>query len=215
MKPGLDAFYQFLAQPLRPWSRVALGLLIVPLVLTFTQPLWRISMIAPQYPTGLSLDIYTHKVEGGRQGADVNEINTLNHYIGMAHIDRAALSDLDWLPFAFGALIILTLRAAAIGNVSSLVDLTVIGVYFSLFSLGRFGYRLWVMGHNLDPRAPVTLPGFMPPVFGTKQIANFTVTSLPRLATGFATLFIAGLVVLLAWHLVTGRREALRRAATM
>lgn len=212
MKPGLDAFYQFLAQPLRPWSRLALGLLIVPLALSFTQPLWRISMIAPQYPAGLSLDIYAHKVEGGRQGADVNEINTLNHYIGMARIDRAALSDLDWLPFAFGALIILTLRVAAIGNVSALVDLTVIGVYFSLFSLSRFGYRLWVMGHNLDPRAPVEIPGFMPPLLGTKQIANFTVTSLPRLASGFAAIFVAGLVFLLAWHLVTGRRAAIRRA---
>ena len=61
-------------------------------------------MLAPQYPQGLTLDIYAHKVEGGRNGADIQEINTLNHYIGMKHLDRAQLSDLDWLPFGFGVL---------------------------------------------------------------------------------------------------------------
>lgn len=211
--PGLNAFYEFISHPVRLWSRLALVVLVVPLALTFTQPLWNISMLAPQYPTGLSLDIYTHKVEGGRQGADIQEINTLNHYIGMAHIDRVALSDLDWLPFAFGLLIILALRVAAIGTISSLIDLTVMSVYFSLFALSRFVYRLYLLGHNLDPMAPVKMPGFMPPVFGTKHIANFTVTSLPRMASVYAAVFVLGVAALTVWHLVAGRREAVRRAA--
>ena len=40
-------------------------------------------MFAPQYPDGLRLDIYSHKLEGGSSGQDVKEINVLNHYIGM------------------------------------------------------------------------------------------------------------------------------------
>jgi len=210
MKPGLDAFYEFISHPVRLWSRLALVALAVPLVLTFTQPLWNITMVAPQYPNGLSLDIYTHKVEGGRNGADIQEINTLNHYIGMAHIDRVALSDLDWLPFAFGGLTILALRVAAIGTISSLIDLTVVSLYFSLFAMARFVYRLWLLGHNLDPMAPVKMTPFTPPVFGTEHIANFTVTSLPRLASGYAAVFVVGVCLLTAWHLIIGRREAAR-----
>ena len=213
MKPGLDAFYEFISRPVRLWSRAVLVVLVVPLALTFTQPLWNISMLAPQYPAGLSLDIFTHKVEGGRQGGDIQEINTLNHYIGMAHIDRVALSDLDWVPFAFGGLMILALRVAAIGTISSLIDLTVVSLYFSAFALGRFVYRLWLLGHNLDPTAPMKIAPFTPPVFGTEQIANFTVTSLPRMASVYAAIFVIGVALLTAWHLWSGRREALRRQA--
>ena len=178
MKLALEKFYAFVQQPMHLGARLPLALLVIPLLLTFTAPLWNISMLAPQYPQGLTLDIYAHKVEGGRNGADIQEINTLNHYIGMAPIDRAALSDLDWIPFALGVLAILTLRVAAVGSIRSLIDLTVITAYFSAFSLFRFVYKLWVLGHNLDPKAPVRVAPFMPAVFGTKQIANFTVTSL-------------------------------------
>jgi hypothetical protein len=210
MKNALDKFYAFVQTPLRLRSRILLALLVVPLLLAFTAPLWNISMTAPQYPQGLEIDIFAHKVEGGRDGADIQEINTLNHYIGMAPIDRAALSDLDWIPFAIGVLMILTLRVAAIGNVSALIDLAVMTFYFSLFSLGRFVYKLYVLGHNLDPRAPVTVEPFMPAVFGTKQIANFTVTSLPRLATIYMGIFATGVAALTIWHLWTGRRDARR-----
>ncbi|MFN7940135.1 MAG: hypothetical protein U0X73_00940 [Thermoanaerobaculia bacterium] len=214
MRIPLDKFFHFLATPVRLRARFAIALLIVPLIAAFTQPLWRISMVAPQYPAGLALDIYAHKVEGGRGGNDIQEINTLNHYIGMSKIDRAALSDLDWLPFAIGALVILTLRVAAIGDVRALIDLAVMTGYFTLFSLGRFVYKLYVLGHNLDPKAPVHMDPFMPAIFGTKQIANFTVTSLPRGATVWMALYATGLAAIVVWHLVAGRREAVRRART-
>ncbi|MEO8196189.1 MAG: hypothetical protein ABI689_05660 [Thermoanaerobaculia bacterium] len=212
MKTALEKFFAFVHQPVRIRARILLVLLVVPLALTFTAPLWNISMIAPQYPDGLSLDIYAHKVEGGRNGNDIQEINTLNHYIGMAKIDRAALDDLDWLPFAIGGLVILTLRVAAIGDVGALIDLAVITLYFSLFSLGRFVYKLYTLGHSLDERAPVHIEGFMPAVFGTKQIANFTVTSLPRLASVYVLIFAAGVAALTLWHLIVGRREAVAAA---
>jgi len=210
MKLALEKFYAFVQQPMHLGARLPLALLVIPLLLTFTAPLWNISMLAPQYPQGLTLDIYAHKVDGGRNGADIQEINTLNHYIGMAPIDRAALSDLDWIPFALGVLAILTLRVAAVGSIRSLIDLTVITAYFSAFSLFRFVYKLWVLGHNLDPKAPVRVAPFMPAVFGTKQIANFTVTSLPRFGSVYMGIFALGVVGLTVWHLWRGRRDAVR-----
>ena len=187
-------------------------LLVIPLTLSFTEPLWRIELHAPQYPHGLVLDIYTHTVEGGNRGQHLTEINTLNHYIGMHKIDRAELSDLDWIPFALGAIALLTLRCAAVGNVRALVDVVVIIGYVTVFAFGRFAYKMYGYGHNLDPAAPVKVPAFTPPLLGTKQIANFTSTSLPQLGTLFVGIFATGVLAILVWHLVVGRLRAVRMA---
>ena len=215
MKLALDRFYDFLDRPLFMKSRLILLLLIIPLALTMTQPLWRISMTAPQYPDGLYMEIYAHKIEGGNHGQHIKEINTLNHYIGMHKIDRAELSDLDWIPFAIGLLIVLTLRCAAIGNVRSLVDLVVIAGYVGVFALGKFVYKLYVFGHNLDPDAPIKLEPFTPAIFGSKQIANFTTSSYPQLGSAFIGIFFAGVLGLLGWHLIAGRRQAVRSAEAL
>ncbi len=213
MKQALAKFYVFLDRPLRDWSRIVLALLVLPLLLTFTKPLWRISLEAPQYPQGLYMDIYPQTLEGGNHGQHISEINELNHYIGMHKIDRAELSDLDWLPFALGALALITLRCAAIGNVRALVDLTVLTSYISLFALGRFAYKLYVFGHNLAPDAAMKIKPFTPAIFGTKQIANFTTHSLPQLGTLFVGTFATGVLVLTLYHLVVGRRDAKRAEA--
>jgi hypothetical protein len=213
MRLALDKFYAFLDRPLFLRSRVILLLLVVPLVLTMTQPLWRISMTAPQYPDGLYLDVYAHKIDGGNHGQHIKEINTLNHYIGMHKIDRAELSDLDWIPFGLGLLVILTLRCAAIGNVRALVDLVVVAGYIGAFAFGKFVYKLYVFGHNLDPTAPIKLEPFTPAIFGTKRIANFTTSSYPQLGSVMIGIFFAGIVGVVLWHLIAGRREAMKTMA--
>lgn len=206
----LERFYSFLDRPLRAWARVVLLVLVIPLALTFTQPLWRIDLHAPQYPQGLWMEIYTHKVEGGNNGQHISEINTLNHYIGMHKIDRAELSDLDWIPFALGLLVLLALRCAVIGNVRSLIDLVVLTGYITCFAFGRFVYKLYTFGHNLDPQAPLKLDPFTPAILGTKHIANFTTTSTPQLGSLLVGIFATGALVLLVWHLIAGRLEMLR-----
>jgi hypothetical protein len=210
MKDALDKFYDFLDRPLFLSARLALVALVIPLVLVFSQPLWRISMKAPQYPKGLSMEIYAHKVDGGHGGKDIKEINTLNHYIGMKTIDRAELTDLDWIPFALGLLVILTLRCAAIGNVRTLIDLAVVTAYITTFAMGRFIYKLYVYGHNLDPEAPITIKPFTPAIFGTKQIANFETTSWPQLGSILMGVFVVGVMVVTIVHLVLGRLAANR-----
>lgn len=212
MKLYADRFYTFLSKPLLPWSRLVLVALVVPLAVSFTQPLWRISMEAPQYPNGLNLDIYASHLEGGNDGQHIQEINTLNHYIGMRKLDRAAMADLDWIPFALGALLIITLRVAAIGNVRSLVDLVVVAAYVSSFAFARFIYMLWTFGHQLSPDAPVKVKPFMPVVLGTKQIANFTTHSFPQSGSVLLGVFVLGVVGVLVWHLIAGRRAAVRDA---
>ena len=187
---------------------MVLAVLVVALVLSFTQPLWQIFLVAPQYPQGLRMDIYAYKLDGGNDGHDVAEINNLNHYIGMHKIDRSELADLDWLPFALGAMALLALRVAVVGDVRSLLDLAVMCHYVFLFSLGRFYYKLYSFGHHLDPTAPVHIAPFTPGVLGVKQIANFTTHSWPQGGTFMAATFASGVMVILAWHLVSGRLAA-------
>jgi len=192
----LHSFQRALGEPLVQSSRLLLALLVLPLGLAFTAPLWRMDFGAPQYPQGLHLRISAHTVEG-----DINEINTLNHYIGMHRIDRAELSDLDWIPFGLGALALLCLRVAAIGDLRSLVDLCVLFVYFSGFSFARFVYKLYVFGHSLDPMAAISVDPFTPAILGTKQIANFTTTSLPGLGSVWLLLVAVGLAAVFGWNL--------------
>jgi copper chaperone NosL len=213
LRPLVDRFEDFLDEPIRFRSRILLALLVLPLLSSFTRPLWRISMEAPQYPQGLHLDVYAYKLGGGHDGHDIQEINELNHYIGMRQIARSQFEDLDWIPFALGLLAILTLRAAAIGKVRTLIDLSVLTAYVGLFSLARFVYKLYVFGHDLDPRAPVNIQPFMPVVVGTKQVANFTTHSWPNLGTAFMAVFAVGVLMTAAWHCWVGYREAWGTAA--
>jgi hypothetical protein len=210
MQRPLEKFYAFLDRPLYLWSRVVLAVLAIPLIMALSRPLWKIRLEAPQYPKGMYMDIYAYKLEGGNHGQHIQEINTLNHYIGMHKIDRGELSDLDWIPFALGALVLLTLRCAAVGNVRALVDLVVVTFYVGAFSMVRFVYKLYVFGHNLDPEAPVKVKPFTPAIFGSKQIANFTTHSYPLAGTYLVAIFATGSFVVLARHLIAGRMEAAR-----
>lgn len=206
MTPWLSGFYRHLSDPIVPWTRLALALAVIPLALASSLPLWRLHFEAPQYPKGLDLHVYTYTIEGGNGGVDLPEINTLNHYVGMRKPDPADFRDLDFLPFAMGALALLALRVAVIGDVRALLDLAVLTGYFGIFSLGRFVYMLYNYGHSLDPRAPIKMAAFMPPVIGSKQMGNFVVSSWPGPGTLLMLVF-AGIVMGLAlWHTLRPRR---------
>jgi copper chaperone NosL len=211
LQPLVDRFEVFLDEPIRFRARPVLALLVIPLLLSFTQPLWRISMEAPQYPQGLHIDVYAYTLGAGHGGHDIDEINELNHYIGMRRLSRQEFTDLDWIPFALGLLGILTLRAAVIGKVSTLIDLTILTGYITVFALARFVYRLYVFGHDLDPHAAIRVSPFMPVVLGTKQVANFTTHSWPLWGTVFMAVFAGGIIAVTVWHCWAGYIEAWHR----
>jgi len=75
-------------------------------------------------------------------------------------------------------------------------------IYFALFSLWSFGFKLYTYGHQLDPKAAVTVDGFMPPLIGYRKIANFEVYSYPGPASyAMAAVFVVLLAAMfLAWR---------------
>ncbi len=70
---------------MNPISRGLEALASLLLVGVFFFPLWKISLVAPQYPEGLSMYIWVNDIKGGTEH-DLYNINLLNHYIGMKPI---------------------------------------------------------------------------------------------------------------------------------
>src|SRR5262245_21182223 len=178
---------------------VAAALCLLP---TYFFPLWNLTMFAPQYGDCLRLYIYSYELDGGNGGQDVREINVLNHYLGMRDLQAADFTEFKWMPFVIGALGLLFLRAAVYGQLGQLLDVFVMSLYFSLFSLWSFGYKLYRYGHDLAPSAAVRVAPFMPPLFGHKRLANFDVYSYPALgsyALG-AAMAVLAVAFFLAWR---------------
>ena len=194
----LDWERAFLRRPLGLGSRILLLAAVVCVLASFLFPLWRMHLFAPQYEEGLRLDIYSYKIEGGGiGGADLEEINNLNHYIGMRPIKQADFFEMRWMPFVFGLIVLLMLRAAVFGEMANVVDVFALFSYFGVFSIASFYYRLYLYGHDLDPKAPMAIEPFTPLLIGTRQIANFVQHSYPQggawlLIVAVSLVFLAG-----------------------
>jgi hypothetical protein len=207
MKAVLERSNRQLEIPLDTAPRLLLLVAALLLVPTYLMPLWKLTMFAPQYPEGLNLDIYSYKLVGGNEGQDIKEINILNHYIGMRDLTTADFTEFKWMPFVIGMLGLLFLRALVHGRLGDLLDVAVLYVYFGLFALWSFGYKLYSYGHNLAPTASVKVDPFMPPLFGHKKLANFEVYSFPAAASYFLAAVGAVLLTALFLAWLEARRE--------
>lgn len=195
---------RFFDRPLGLGSRIAVVVAALLLVPVYFAPLYKMTLFSNNFTDGLNLNIYAGTLRGGQSANrdDLKEINALNHYIGMHPLEQADFSEFQWIPLMLGFFIILSLRAAVMAKMSALVDTLVSFGWFSAFALWHFYQRLYTYGHNLDPSAAVKVKPFTPPVFGSAQIANFTVYNYP--AAG--TYLMAGFVVLLAAAAVLSMR---------
>lgn len=177
-------------------SRVVVALASLGLLCLFFLPLWRIGLQAPQYPEGLGMRIWVNTVSGAN-AHDLQNINELNHYVGMKAITPEAIPELRWMPMIVGVLALLGLVAALIGRRGPLLAWLGLAVAISLAGLADFWRWEYEYGHNLNPRAAIQVPGmsYQPPLIGSKQMLNITSHSWP--AAG-------GLIAILAVVLVTG-----------
>lgn len=197
MKVAYNNIVRKLSRPLLFRSRIVLVVAAVILPLTFLVPLWHMEFVAQQYPEGLDLYIYTYALIGGDDGNDLNEINILNHYIGMRELVQENFNELKWIPLLVGLIMVLTLRAGFIGTLGSVLDIIMVSAYFAVFSLGSFWRKLYLYGSELDPAAAVQVDPFTPPVFGHKMVGQFHVWSYPAFGTwlfaAFGVLLLVGM----------------------
>jgi copper chaperone NosL len=162
------------------------------LVIGFLFPLWEISLEAPQYPEGLSMQIWVNKITG-----DLNTINGLNHYIGMKKIQPDSIKELTLMPFILAFIAATGVIVGFAGKKKLFVWW--VGLFILIGAAGAVDFYVWEYdyGHNLNTEAAIKVPGmsYQPPIIGSKQLLNFVATSLPD--TGGIALIGAGLLSLL------------------
>ena len=157
-------------------SRILVAFASGALIAVFFLPVWRIDLFAPQYPEGLTMNIWINNITG-----QVDIINGLNHYIGMKHINVGMFPEFKFLPFVVGFFMLLGMIVAVTGRRKFLfyyLVLTVIGGILAMADFYKWGYNY---GHDLDPSAPIQVPGlsYQPPLFGHKRLLNFDAYSFP------------------------------------
>ena len=174
----------------------------------FVFPLWNITLEAPQYPIPLGMDIHITKFTDTHE-FDIKNINLMNHYVGMKYIPET-IPEFKIFPWAIGIMIVLGVIIGIKGNRKLFL------VWFIVMSLmgiaGMYDFYLWEYdyGHNLDPKAIMnfknpdgSVMGFQPPLFGSKDILNFTAHSYPR--TGAYFMFVGMFLTFVAFFV--GKKE--------
>jgi len=172
----------------------------------FKFPLWNIMLGAPQYPEPMGMDIYITGIQGVQE-FDIQNIDGLNHYIGMKTIPKPEeMWEFNVFPLVIGgmaALGVILGVLAFFGKVNAwwlfgwLLLMSILGV------LGMYDFNVWLTdyGTNLDPHAIMKMTNldgspmsYKPPLFGHQKMLNFDVDSYPALG---AYLMFAGMLLTL------------------
>lgn len=148
----------------------------ITLIFVLFVPMWRIDLVAPQYPEGLFLQIFPHKL-----GGDVEIINGLNHYIGMKTLHTSDFWEFRILPFIIAGLSFLGILVAVIRKRLFFYGWVIVYILFGVLAMYDFYRWEYNYGHNLDPNAAIVVPGmaYQPPLIGYKQLLNFGAYSFP------------------------------------
>lgn len=168
-------------------------------------PIWKISLIAPQYPEGLTMKIWASKLTGS-----VDIINGLNHYIGMKTLHEEDFIEFKILPYLIIGYALLGLLVLLLNRKVYLRMYAVLFVIIAASSLTDFYIWEYTYGHNLDPTAPIQVPGmaYQPPLIGYKQLLNFNAFSFPDVG-GFIFAICGVLIIGAAlWDFWQGRKMA-------
>jgi len=180
------------------------------LIIIFFFPIWYIDLEAPQYPEGIGLEIWVNQITG-QNPHDLENINGLNHYIGMKEIDPDSIPELTIMPFIVIVMMLFGLVAAFAGK-RSMIYIWIL-LFIILAVVGLYDFYMWEYdyGHNLNPNAAIKIPGmaYQPPLIGSKMLLNFNAISMPDI--GFYILFFV--VILASISLIVDKKFKKKESA--
>jgi hypothetical protein len=192
-------------------SRLVLAAASLLLIVAFIAPIWAVYLQAPQYPEGLGMLIRVNDITGIKPN-DLQNINNLNHYIGMKRIVPESIPELRFMPWILATLVATGLAAAAAGR--RWMARAWVTAFALVAAIGLADFYKWEYdyGHDLDlENAIIKIEGmsYQPPLIGSKQLLNFRATSLPA-AGGYALIASLALGILVV---VLDARSARRAPA--
>jgi hypothetical protein len=177
------------------WPTLCLAGAAILLIISVFMPYWSLVLHAPQYPQGLVVHAFLNHLEG-----DVQEIDGLNHYIGMRPLDEAAQFEKSISIFAIGALALLVLAAAFIHSLWSAL-LALPAILLPAVFLADLYFWLSNFGQNLDPTAALSsaVQPFTPTILGEGIIGQFKTVGYADL--GLLTASAASILILVGLYL--------------
>ena len=183
-------------------SKILIVISGILLIAVLFVPLWQIQLAAPQYPEGLVLKMYPHKIAG-----NVDIINGLNHYIGMKTLHTKDFIEFTVLPYIVGFFALLCFIVALQKKKKWLTGLFTLFVIFGIVAMVDFWRWEYAYGHDLNPEAPIQVPGmaYQPPLIGYKQLLNFGAYSVPDI--GGWLFIVVGLLLLIALLIPGTKKE--------
>ena len=169
---------------------ILLGLAALCLLVSIFLPYWKMTLLAPQYPGGLEVQVYVNRLTG-----DVQEIDGLNHYIGMRPLGEAAQLERS---VSMAAIVVLGLLVGSAVFIhtkwAALMALPAILMPYLFLADMYFWMRHF--GMNLDPTAPLSsaIKPFVPPIWGEGLVGQFK--TIASFQIGLWLAFLAGFLII-------------------
>lgn len=182
--------------PLRDYLVPTAILMLAALILMVSMflPYWSMKMFAPQYPKGLTVDVYVNHLEG-----DVKEIDALNHYLGMPPLDEGGRFERSISLIAITVLGLLLIASVFVGNHWAGV-LAIPALVYPLVFVADLWLILYRYGHSIDPESALggAIDPFTPKLVGVGAIGQFK--TIASFEIGFYLALLAALVVLVGLY---------------
>lgn len=173
---------------------VFLALAAFCLIVSIFQPYWRMKLLAPQYPGGLEVQVYVNQMTG-----DVQEIDGLNHYIGMRPLGEAAQLERSLSIYAISVLSLLIVAAIWVHTkYAALLALPAL-LYPAIF-LADMYFWMRNFGLNLDPTAALSgaIDPFVPPILGEGIVGQFR--TVANVDSGFYLALLSSFLILVGLY---------------
>lgn len=173
-------------------------------------PWWSMTLKAPQYPKGLTVEAYLTRLEG-----DIREVDGLNHYLGMPPLDEGGRLERSLAIYAVATFGLLLVAGVFVHNRWAAL-LALPALAFPAVFLADLALILYRYGHSIDPESALggAVDPFTPPLFGAGTIGQFGTQA--RAEAGLILALAAAAVVLVGlWYhrraykpIVDARRRA-------
>lgn len=166
------------------------------LIISMFLPYWSMRMEAPQYPKGLTVNVYVNRLEG-----DMQEIDALNHYLGMPELDEGGRFERSISVASIVTLGLLLMAGVFVHNQWAGI-LAVPALLFPLVFVADLWWILYRYGHSIDPTSALgsAVEPFTPPLIGRGAVAQFATVGQFEIGFYLALVAVAVLLAGLWFH---------------
>src|SRR3989304_1955729 len=133
-------------------------------------PIWTIEFNSPTYGqkwAGISI----HALNG--IVGPVDQVNIINHYVGLGEIKPEEIGELRFLPFVYVGFVALVIASGLLRGRRASVVPWLLSFVLVVGMLGLIYVYISNFTHNIDPAAPIKVDRVPIPIIGNDEAGNF------------------------------------------